>query len=1361
MKVSFEKLQTILACLAVLSRATVANLINCTDSNRSFTCWLNLLSIFIPDQSFHKGIFSIHTSDIVCNDFRLLQVESFRYINDNSTLFDTDSIRVTLVDLEAKCNGNYRVGITGGTVSLQVVTRQELYIDDNDFDNNNSTLAFDTLIQPCTIYVPNRLPMIPMTPIPIPFYANTTTCRANFEVPSNGIVFSGSISAHIVELFSHTIGNHVEQFLNFVSCDSIQNSAMHYLNVNLIKFQTWLECFLSNNLLDTNHQGQRQDGIGAHDLLQWIDMPFLQKSIHYASQIINRHLHKGFFLSWLERFNWKLDPSVCLKDCGLFFRGVNGLVRSLLQTSENTPPALNITHYLPNSLRNIEYMMPHLGNVTAHVYNFVCEGLDTIQYFDVGTSESSFIQTFPDGGLFLSPKIIFGWFKCSLDVNLVVVPEPSTFGGRVQDFTLNENFTVAFNASDILVDFVANVAANKESLKNTTVFDVISFNNSFINWDALLSNVNHAEIVDLNVDLIIDNIEIKGLLSEDDLEASLDELLDNAVGILLDKYGLMISDIIKATFRGPIRRSVNKWICSHLLLGDLPKGVFGDSVNGNTKLEDVFHFNESSSVAKFGGWISSTDFLNSLNTYTSCLSSYLKYSQHVSQNTDVSLLSLQRLYFDTLDVNGINLVSEDISHLSWEIVLNEYQNALLRIIGMFDYPSNDFNFNFNVTVQLDSITFSYGSNVLYNTGFFENITLFNIVSDPSFLLYPLSISSGIYGSLYDIKGIDVDIIGSISTLSSIRKIEFSSLNSTSLGFHASSFINAMIDLIQSTADGLIDVYLESNIKTKSNFNPDLEVEQMNWLLPLYTFLGAAFLGVNFYYYVTKGECWNHELIHEGMKSPTTRRTLSRRRSCDSNILFHARTPDSLRIIVPVTVLVAILVFVLSNFQVGATVDIQISKCDGIPVAFLPAVTSFSLGKTVRDMFLANVYVLMSLVLLFSGIWPYVKLLLLLFSFTIPKSRFSVRRRETLLTWLDAMGKYSLVDSFVLVLMLVSFRLKLEFPEIGVIDSYVTPYFGFYLFLIGTIISLVTGNVVTFLHRYSSLRQIPDNQPTRRISTRNHAFQARDFYGYAQAVKLTPFASSIWFCLIISSAILIMLGSTNEFLVFEFQGIVGNIMGKKKTTCFSLISLGTSLTNSVKDHGHFGIRLIQCTYFFFSLLMPLLGLLNMMILTYVPMSLKTLQLAFFTAEICNAWSAAEVFLLSVVVSMLELHQFSKFMVGDKCNFLQHPLAAQLMNDETDCFGVNSSVGKGISYLCTGVLLSCFVNHVGLEISGTVLRERMILEACGRRNETENDDRLELTEEEIEYNIAMHVSVVEKIMKYRYIGRYLVQSQTHRD
>lgn len=45
------------------------------------------------------------------------------------------------------------------------------------------------------------------------------------------------------------------------------------------------------------------------------------------------------------------------------------------------------------------------------------------------------------------------------------------------------------------------------------------------------------------------------------------------------------------------------------------------------------------------------------------------------------------------------------------------------------------------------------------------------------------------------------------------------------------------------------------------------------------------------------------------------------------------------------------------------------------------------------------------------------------------------RRQTLLAFLDALGKWSLIDMFVLVMMMVAFRFQLAVPEVRQCDRF--------------------------------------------------------------------------------------------------------------------------------------------------------------------------------------------------------------------------------------------------------------------------------------------------------------------------------------
>jgi hypothetical protein len=55
-----------------------------------------------------------------------------------------------------------------------------------------------------------------------------------------------------------------------------------------------------------------------------------------------------------------------------------------------------------------------------------------------------------------------------------------------------------------------------------------------------------------------------------------------------------------------------------------------------------------------------------------------------------------------------------------------------------------------------------------------------------------------------------------------------------------------------------------------------------------------------------------------------------------------------------------------------------------------------------------------LISLFSGTWPYVKLFTMLVTWFAPTSVVTLQWRAWLLEWLDTLGKWSLLDCYIMV-----------------------------------------------------------------------------------------------------------------------------------------------------------------------------------------------------------------------------------------------------------------------------------------------------------------------------------------------------------
>ena len=76
---------------------------------------------------------------------------------------------------------------------------------------------------------------------------------------------------------------------------------------------------------------------------------------------------------------------------------------------------------------------------------------------------------------------------------------------------------------------------------------------------------------------------------------------------------------------------------------------------------------------------------------------------------------------------------------------------------------------------------------------------------------------------------------------------------------------------------------------------------------------------------------------------------------------------------------------------------------------------------------AHAYALVILIGTFSGAWPYLKLITMLYCWLASPSKMAPKRRGQILMFLDTLGKWSLIDVFVLVMCMVSFRLHIISP----------------------------------------------------------------------------------------------------------------------------------------------------------------------------------------------------------------------------------------------------------------------------------------------------------------------------------------------
>jgi hypothetical protein len=298
-------------------------------------------------------------------------------------------------------------------------------------------------------------------------------------------------------------------------------------------------------------------------------------------------------------------------------------------------------------------------------------------------------------------------------------------------------------------------------------------------------------------------------------------------------------------------------------------------------------------------------------------------------------------------------------------------------------------------------------------------------------------------------------------------------------------------------------------------------------------------------------------------------------------------------------------------------------------------------------------------------------------------------------FLDALGKWSLIDAYVLTLMLVAFRFEMAPEQIDSrMDVYVSPKWGFYCFLFSTMLSLVLTHTILAAHRkVIAAEKKEKKEAAERTYSGKKSLCTIAFTGeYPRPIGVTLIT-----LLLITSISLLVIGSYWISFEFQFQGLAAvalQYLGEDVSNSYSLITLGESIPASSSDPNSFGIRWIQATFFLFALAIPLTLLLFLLFLWLVPLSRKSQRKIYIVTEILNAWSAIDVFVISIIAALLEISQFAQFIIGDRCNLINQILAdyfSNELNGVDKCFNVVTKLDAGC-WLLFGGCISYIISSI---------------------------------------------------------------------
>jgi len=231
---------------------------------------------------------------------------------------------------------------------------------------------------------------------------------------------------------------------------------------------------------------------------------------------------------------------------------------------------------------------------------------------------------------------------------------------------------------------------------------------------------------------------------------------------------------------------------------------------------------------------------------------------------------------------------------------------------------------------------------------------------------------------------------------------------------------------------------------------------------------------------------------------------------------------------------------------------------------------------------------------------------------------------------------------------------------------------------------------------------------------SHVFAVPEPYSWSKTGR------GIVFLVIVGTFCMIFAGSVLHVYSFQFEGAAG-LLGQRS---FSLYSTATAISNT-GETVDFGTRLIQITFILFGMIIPLMHMASLVILWVTPMSLPSQQRFFVLTEILNAWSALEVFVVSVIVALLELPTFAQFIIGDMCDIpndlittLDHStppaghandliwrMLTNIGHGEDKCFDVKAVLEPGCWILFAAFMIAIIVIQLVTRSCAQAMDERL--------------------------------------------------------
>jgi hypothetical protein len=125
-------------------------------------------------------------------------------------------------------------------------------------------------------------------------------------------------------------------------------------------------------------------------------------------------------------------------------------------------------------------------------------------------------------------------------------------------------------------------------------------------------------------------------------------------------------------------------------------------------------------------------------------------------------------------------------------------------------------------------------------------------------------------------------------------------------------------------------------------------------------------------------------------------------------------------------------------------------------------------------------------------------------------------------------------------------------------------------------------------------------------------------------------------------------------------------------------------------------------------MPISMLITVIFVWFTPLPRKTQKFLYTIIEILNAWSCLDVFVLAIIAALVEIGQFTEFIVGDKCDAI-NPFIAKYFDETLEghdtCFEVKTYLEGGCWLLFVEAIIFFISSSYVMKVCRNALNERL--------------------------------------------------------